>query len=56
MEKRVMLTGVRPSGNLTLGNYLGAISNFIEKQHDYTSYIFIIEGSGDIHGKIFLLK
>lgn len=43
MEKRVMLTGVRPSGNLTLGNYLGAISNFVEKQHDYTSYIFIAD-------------
>lgn len=43
MENRVMLTGVRPSGNLTIGNYLGAISNFIEKQHDYTSYIFIAD-------------
>ena len=43
MEKKVMLTGVRPSGNLTLGNYLGAISNFVEKQHDYTSYIFIAD-------------
>jgi len=41
--KKVMLTGVRPSGNLTLGNYLGAIKNFIDKQDLYTSYIFIAD-------------
>ena len=40
---KVMLTGVRPSGNLTLGNYLGAISNFVEKQNQYKSYIFIAD-------------
>ena len=40
-NKKVMLTGVRPSGNLTLGNYLGAIKNFVEKQNDFKSYIFI---------------
>lgn len=42
-NKKVMLTGVRPSGNLTLGNYLGAIKNFIEKQNDFRSYIFIAD-------------
>ena len=26
--KKTMLTGVRPSGSLTLGNYLGAIKKF----------------------------
>lgn len=41
--KKVMLTGVRPSGNLTLGNYLGAIKNFVDRQDDYTSYIFIAD-------------
>ncbi|MBR1984701.1 MAG: tryptophan--tRNA ligase [Clostridia bacterium] len=43
MNKKVMLTGVRPSGNLTLGNYLGAIKNFVDKQNDYKSYIFIAD-------------
>ena len=43
MNKKVMLTGVRPSGNLTLGNYLGAIKNFVDKQEDYISYIFIAD-------------
>ena len=42
-NKKVMLTGVRPSGNLTLGNYLGAIKNFVEKQSDYNSYIFLAD-------------
>ena len=41
--KKVMLTGVRPRGNLTLGNYIGAIKNFVDKQDDYTSYIFIAD-------------
>ena len=40
---RVMLTGVRPSGNLTLGNYLGAIKNFVDRQESYKSYIFIAD-------------
>lgn len=42
-NKKVMLTGVRPSGNLTLGNYLGAIKNFVDKQEVYQSYIFIAD-------------
>lgn len=41
--KKVMLTGVRPSGNLTIGNYLGAIKNFVDKQDCYKSYIFIAD-------------
>ena len=41
--RKTMLTGVRPSGNLTLGNYLGAIKNFVDKQDDYNSHIFIAD-------------
>lgn len=41
--KKTMLTGVRPSGNLTLGNYLGAIKNFVDRQQTYNSYIFIAD-------------
>lgn len=43
MTSKVMLTGVRPSGNLTLGNYLGAIKNFVTRQNLYTSYIFVAD-------------
>lgn len=41
--KKVMLTGVRPSGNLTLGNFLGAIKNFVDRQDKFTSYIFLAD-------------
>ena len=40
---KVMLTGVRPSGNLTIGNYLGAIKNFVDRQYNHDSYIFIAD-------------
>lgn len=35
MEKKVVFSGVQPSGNLTLGNYIGAIKNWIELQDEY---------------------
>ena len=36
-----MLSGIKPSGSLTLGNYIGAIKNFIQFQEEYEMYIFI---------------
>lgn len=41
--KKTMLTGVRPSGSITLGNYLGAIKNFVDRQEEYDSYIFLAD-------------
>jgi len=38
-----MVSGLKPSGNLTLGNYIGAIKNFIEMQHEYEMFIFIAD-------------
>ena len=43
MKDKVMLTGVRPSGNLTLGNYLVAIKYFVDRQDQYQSYIFLAD-------------
>ena len=34
-EKKTIFSGVQPSGNITLGNYLGAIKNWITLQDDY---------------------
>ena len=34
MTKKVIFSGVQPSGNLHLGNYLGAIKNFVSLQQD----------------------
>lgn len=43
---KTMITGVRPTGIITLANYIGGIKKFIEQQNDYNSLIFI----ADIHG------
>lgn len=40
MKERV-LSGVRSTGNLHLGNYFGAIKNFIQMQENYEAYFFI---------------
>lgn len=34
-DKKTIFSGVQPSGNLTLGNYLGAIKNWVNLQDDY---------------------
>ena len=34
-DKKIIFSGVQPSGNLTLGNYLGAIKNWVDIQKDY---------------------
>lgn len=41
VQKKRMLSGIKPTGRLTLGNYLGAIKNFIKYQDSYDMYIFI---------------
>lgn len=38
-----ILTGIRPTGNLHLGHYFGAVSNWIKLQDDYNSYIEIAD-------------
>lgn len=36
-----MLTGIKPTGKLTLGNYIGAIKPCLDYQDDYEMFIFI---------------
>lgn len=43
MTKEIVVSGIRPTGNLHLGNYFGAVRNFIQMQHDYTCYFFIAD-------------
>ena len=38
-----MLTGLQPTGSITLGNYIGSIKQMIEYQDKYDSYIFIAD-------------
>ena len=38
-----VLSGIRSTGNLHLGNYFGAIRNFIRMQHEHNCYFFIAD-------------
>src|SRR5580658_10034340 len=42
MRSRV-LSGVQPSGNLHIGNYLGALANWVKIQYDYESIFCIVD-------------
>ena len=41
MEKKVMYSAVQPSGNLTIGNYAGAIRNWVRMQDEYDCFYAI---------------
>jgi tryptophanyl-tRNA synthetase len=45
MEKPVLISGVQPTGKLHIGNYLGALKNFVELQNSgkYNCYFFIAD-------------
>lgn len=36
-----MLSGIKPSGQLTLGNYIGALRNFVRYQDDFEMIVFV---------------
>jgi len=42
MKKR-LLSGIKPSGIIHLGNYFGAIKQFVALQNDYDSFVFIAD-------------
>ena len=42
-EKKISVSGVQPSGTLTLGNYLGALKNWAELQEDYRCYYCVVD-------------
>jgi len=41
MSKKVILSGIQSTGKLTLGNYLGAINNWVQMQEEYDCYYMI---------------
>ena len=41
--KKTILSGVQATGNLTLGNYLGAIHNWVKMQEEYDCYYMIAD-------------
>ena len=42
-EQKVSYSGVQPSGNLTIGNYLGAIRNFSEYSANYKTFYCVVD-------------
>ncbi len=42
-EKKVLLSGIQPSGDLHLGNYLGAIKNWAELSNQFDCYWFMAD-------------
>jgi tryptophanyl-tRNA synthetase len=55
-----VLSGIRPTGNLHLGNYYVAIRNFVKMQYDYKCFFFVADLHSlttyptpqDLHGNI----
>ncbi len=39
----IVLSGIRPTGNLHLGNYFGAVRSFVKMQNEYQCYFFIAD-------------
>lgn len=41
--KKIMASGIQPTGSLHLGNYLGAMKNWVALQDEYNAYFFIVD-------------
>ncbi len=58
--KETVLSGIRSTGNLHLGNYFGAIRNFVKMQQEYNCYFFVADWHSltthptpaDLHGNV----
>ncbi len=56
----IVLSGIRPTGNLHLGNYFGAVKNFVKMQEENNCYFFIADyhsltthpTPADLHGNV----
>ncbi|AIA29445.1 tryptophanyl-tRNA synthetase [Mycoplasmopsis californica] len=46
MLKPRLISGIKPTGELTLGNYIGALKHFVKMQDQYDAYFFV----ADLHG------
>lgn len=42
-QKKIIFSGIKPSGDLTLGNYLGAIKNWVKLQDQYDCYYCVVD-------------
>jgi len=42
-KKPILLSGIQPSGHLALGNYVGAMKNWVQMQHDYLGIFMVVD-------------
>ena len=42
-NKKIIFSGIQPSGELTLGNYLGALKNWVKLQDEYDCYFCVVD-------------
>ena len=42
-KKDIVVSGMRPTGRLHLGNYFGALSNFVKLQNEHNCYFFVAD-------------
>lgn len=60
MQKEIVVSGIRSTGNLHLGNYFGAVQNFIKMQNEFQCFFFIADyhsltthpTPGDLHNNV----
>lgn len=43
MSKEIVVSGIRPTGYLHLGNYFGAMKNYVKMQDEYDCYFFVAD-------------
>lgn len=43
LDKKTIFSGMQPSGKLTLGNYLGAMKNWVALQDEYNCYYCVVD-------------
>ena len=43
IKREIVCSGIRPTGNLHLGNYFGALRNFVKMQDEHDCYFFIAD-------------
>jgi tryptophanyl-tRNA synthetase len=43
MKKEIVMSGIRPTGFLHLGNYFGAVRNYVKMQEDYECYFMVAD-------------
>ncbi|WP_373897667.1 tryptophan--tRNA ligase [Haloimpatiens sp. FM7315] len=41
--KKIIFSGIQPSGELTIGNYLGALKNWVKLQDEYDCYFCVVD-------------